>query len=243
MFFSYNFITRIGIVFLSLFFFGCSNFRHKLDPDINYQKDLKFEIKYWEDEKWTYWYQYTGMAVIRESPKYKIKVYGKGKVDMIALTSCHRQVKTANPDTGWFSKGHEFEFTPVKDIETNRACPLDAGIYEQKKGRHGWASMAIDSSREKLPARVKCSGNVNNFKGTSVCQAKSGLIQDIQFKRPVSLFTSRDCQISGSGDGMNWEYLMPRGDCVMFFIDNMDERFSHKHVTFGYDTIPIRGIN
>lgn len=178
-----------------------------------------------------------------ESKKYEIKVFPPGKADMITVTSCHREEKTANPKkNGWFQDGYTFQVSLVSGLETKRACPIDIGIYEKKAGRHGWAMLAIETSREKLGALTKCNGRVKRYDGVSVCQAKTGLIQRYEFDREVVSATIQGCEIKSPEDKKNWEFLMPEGSCTVYFIDKLNPEIFHQANLHGYDTIPIRGV-
>ena len=219
----------------------------QLDAGTNYQRDLRFDVQYWRvnKKKWTDKEKFTGVGVIEKSDKYKITVYPVGKADMITLSNCHREHKRANPKTNWRTKGVPFEFTPIVEHESEKTCPIDAGIYEKKKGRHGWASMVIDSERENLAATLKCNGEIiKTTVGTSYCQAKRGLVQSIHFDRDVEVAQYPGCLMKTppKGYGKDWTYVMPSGRCVFFFIDRNDPDNVHKSAHFGYDTIPIRGV-
>lgn len=235
--------------FLILFLSGivltsCSSVMPKMDSDIKYQRDIRFTVQYWENGNWGLIRSFTGVGVVKWSPKYRVEVFAPGKADMMTLTSCHREIKTPNPDSkggGWFSKRrYPFEFRADDMIERGKLCMINIGIYEKKKGRHGWGLIAIEHPDAKMGAFVRCNGTPKEWKGTSFCQAKEGLVQRIEFSRPVSTTMYGDCFIKKPEDGMNWEYLMPRGRCVLsFFDENLNE---HVHYMYGYDTIPIRGV-
>lgn len=229
---------------LCIFLTGCAEalVRPQLDSSVNYQRDIKFKVRTWNGKEWSKSRKFFGVGVVNNALSYKIRVYPPGKADMITVTSCHREEKTANPDSGWFESGYEFTLTPVKGLENGRACSFSIGLYEKKKGRHGWGLLAIDTPREKLPAIAKCNGQVTQFGGVSICQAKEGLMQEYVFDRKVEVAYSSQCAIKKSKDGINWRFLMPKGECVIYFIDRMDPDTFHQAILFGYSTIPIRGV-
>lgn len=231
-------------LFIAMLFLGCSSIltRPVLDPSINYQRDIKFKVQYLIGDKWSKEHTIIGMGVMPESSKYKITVYPPGLADMLTVTSCHREEKTANPDKSWFSSGYTFELDLVGGLESQRTCPIDIGVYEKKAGRHGWASMAILTKRETLPALMKCNGKVKQYGGVSACQAKTGLIQKYEFKIPVAIATIPGCDIGQAKDEMNWEFLMPAGSCTVYFIDKKNPNNFHQANMFGYDVLPIRGV-
>lgn len=225
---------------------ACANIlsRPQLDPAVFYQKDITFHVSFIQpDGKWSPKYQITGAGVMPEAASYKITVFPSGKADMITVSSCHREEKNANPPKdSWYSEGYTFQIDLVTGLESKKSCPIDIGVYERVAGRHGWALLAINSGREKLPAVTKCNGRVKQYTGVSVCQAKKGLIQKYEFKTPVAVASSGGCEITEAKDQMNWEFPIPRGQCTVYFIDKKNPDNFHQANLFGFDTIPIRGI-
>ena len=235
----------IILMILSFMAIGCSTVLPEMDSDINYQRDIEFEVQYYNAKKkrWSEPEKFVGVGVIKQAIKYRVTLYAPGKVDMMVLYSCHRELKTPHPTSsgGWFSsKRYVFEFEADPAIEKGKMCMLNAGVYEKKKGRHGWGLLAIAHQNAHLKATVRCNGKVETKTGTSFCQAKEGLIQMIQFAGPVETTMYGKCIIAIPEDGMNWEYLMPKNKCILTFIDmDLEE---HVHYMYGYDTIPIRGV-
>ena len=131
-------IYLLGVIVYAMALSACSSMPlPELSADINYQRDLKFDIEYWDSKKksWSKKQHFVGVGVLRKTEKYRVTIYAIGKVDMITLSSCHREYKKANPQKSWWTKGTSFEFTPVHHLESDKACHMDAGIYEKKKGR------------------------------------------------------------------------------------------------------------
>jgi hypothetical protein len=242
-------------ILLILCLWGCSTAEITqpiMKEDINYQRDAQMEVLWARDGKWVGPRQVTGMGIIPMSSHYRVKVMPPGKADMITVTSCHREIKTPRPDKqggGWFSKGH-YEFTiPITGtVDQKELCSLDIGIYEREKGRHAWGTLAVeDNEKFKLHATANCNGEVIPYKGVSVCQAKKGLIQEYIFDRPVSYAKVIGCEIQNLASeekyAKTWRFVMPEGQCQMYFIDVNDPiHMVHQAWFFGYDTIPIRGI-
>lgn len=218
--------------------------RPQLDPTVFYQKDILFHVSMLQpDGKWSQKYQIIGAGVMPEAPAYQITVLPPGKADMITVSSCHREEKNANPPKdSWYKEGYTFEVKLVQGLESKKSCPIEIGVYEKVAGRHGWAMMAIATEREKLPALTKCNGRVKQYNGVSVCQGKAGLIQKYEFKTPVVVAHTLECRIKEPADGMNWEFQMPRGPCTIYFIDKKKPDVIHQANMFGFDTIPVRGV-
>lgn len=236
----------VGMGLTTFFISGCSSemlSRPKLDPSINYQRDITFHVSFLKNKTWSPEYLINGMGVMPEADSYKIKVLPPGKADMITVTSCHREEKMANPPKdGTFKNTYTFQIDLVQGLESKRTCPIDVGVYEKEAGRHGWATLAIETQRERLPAMTKCNGRVKQYNGVSVCQAKSGLLQKYEFKTPVAVATIPGCYIPEPKDGMNYEFVMPSGSCTIYFVERKNPDNIHQANLFGFDTIPIRGV-
>lgn len=246
-------LKPLSTLLLGVAFFGCVGYQTSpvMDEAVNYQRDVTLHVAYKSAGKWGPYYLIQGAGVMPKADGYKIKVYPPGKADMITVSSCHREWKTPNPEKqgGWFKAGfYEFEI-PFKDsIDNETLCSFDVGIYEKNKGRHAWGLLAIsDAEKYKLPAKIRCNGQEKQYAGTSVCQAKQGLIQGYDFDRQVSVTKVVGCEIANLKTkepySKNWLFLMPSGECEIFFIDIKNPMgFVHQAFLFGYDTIPIRGI-
>jgi len=233
---------------ICLLLIGCSTPQVFMDPKKNYQRDLIFEIESWDASKnqWAEKQKFIGTALVKQSLKYRVRVYSHGKVDMLTLNSCHREMKTPKPDKkgGWFKKKYyEFEFSLDDILEANRDCVITLGAYEKHKGRHGWATIAIDWNGALLKADLRCNGQQIKAGGSSFCQAKKGLIQMISFQRRMDVTFYGKCVMKAPVDRQHWEYEMPPGLCILHFFDELNTSFEHVHYLYGYDTIPIRGVN
>lgn len=221
------------IIFLFCAAFGCAMAEQKLSTSVNYQKDISLEIN---GEK------FTGVAVPKKASQYEIKIKARGKIDMLTITTCHREEKFEEPSSGWFSSGKSFTYIykPNKDIEDTRGCMLDIGAYEKLGGRHSWGVIDFETLTETLASSLKCNGVETRTRGSSICQAKAGLVQKIEFTEVVK--TSPDseiCSVMTSEDGKSFTYIMPLGECTFFF-GTKDGKF-HRHTTYGYESILIRG--
>lgn len=231
-------------LFFLFFLTACSTTgfsRPILSTDVNYQKDLKMIVT----PAGGLAQEIIGMGVVPKAVSYKIRVEPPGKADMITLLSCHREMKTPNPKRhgGWFAKKYyEFEIIPTEEHEIEKGCSFDAGVYEKDKGRHAWGLIVIESDRAKLEAITKCNGQTTRFKGTSVCQAKAGLIESIHFNQPVIATEVAGCTLKKPKDKKNWVYIMPKDECTVYFVDEKNADNFHKAVLFGYGQIPIRGV-
>jgi len=235
----------VGMGLTTLFTIGCSStlVRPEMDATLNYQRDITFHVAILHEGKWSPDYLIQGMGVMPEADSYRIKVLPPGKADMITVTSCHREEKMANPPKdGAFKNTYTFQIDLVQGLESKRTCPIDIGVYEKVAGRNGWASLAISTEREKTHALTKCNGRVKQYHGVSVCQAKAGLIQKYEFKVPVVATAIPGCEVKQAKDDMNFEFQMPSGSCTVYFVERANPDNFHQANLFGFDTIPIRGV-
>lgn len=224
---------RLLVLFLFTSMTGCALVNQKLNPDIFYQRDIQLEIN---GEK------FEGTAVPKRADKYEIKIKAKGKIDMLTVTSCHREDKFEEPSAGWFSSGKQFvyNYKPIPGLEDGRGCLLDIGAYEKIKGRHAWATIQFQTASEKLPAEILCDGSSIKSSGVSICQAKAGLLQKIVFPRRVKVSPdSKECDVMKTTDELTYTYEMPLGECNYYFVSKDSQ--IHGHTTLGYQSILIRG--
>jgi len=193
-----------------------------------------------------------GSLVAEKADKYEFLVESKGNLDLFVMTSCHKEEtkekawnvqKTVKSGLfGWGSKRidvkNQVTFTYYPNaIEAEGDCPLEFGGFD-KSGRHSWGFVDFQSDRYKLPATIECNGRTKDSKGTSHCQARSGLIQRITFKEDVVLAENNDCKALQMGK-RSIEFNMVSGKCVMVFSDTKAEKF-HRLTLLGYDKIIIR---
>lgn len=214
---------------------GCSLVEQKLDPNIVYRRDIKLNINGQD---------FDGIAVPKKSDSYKIKLKAYGKIDVLTIRSCHREEVFNKPSGGFFSSSKKFEYKyiPVNGIEDKGGCKLDIGAFEEKKGRHGFATIDFETGVENLPAIVKCDGkNYNTDPGSvSICQAREGSLQKIEFDHIVKSSPDPGCDILETQDFMNFSYIVPKDqECTIYFGDKYGN--FHRHTVLGYSGILIRG--
>lgn len=228
---------------------SCTSIRPKLDPQVNYQRDVRMEIQRWDGTKWLDALTITGAGIMPRASHYNIRVLPPGNADMITVTSCHRELKTPNPEgnTRW-NKGYTFMLRLSDTIDQENDCSIDIGVYEKDKGRHAWGLVGFENQdKYSLAALTKCNGRVWQYRGTSACQAKEGLIQQYEFKVPVAVASGEGCEIKNLASQNRfskvWQFIMPSGECKVFFLDpKAPEKSVHQAFLFGYSVIPIRGI-
>jgi len=224
------------ILLLALFISGCASLvNQELNPDVFYKRDIQLEIN---------GVKFLGVAVPKRADKYEIKIKARGKIDMLTVTSCHREFVIEDPTVmPGTSRSFSFTYVPIKGIEDGRGCLLDIGAFEKKRGRHSWATIDFETETENLPAILKCNGEKwdTNPSSVSICQGKTGLIQKIRFDHRVKVSPDTEmCNVMKTEDEMTYTYVMPRGECTYYFGDKYGN--FHRHTTIGYESILIREV-
>jgi hypothetical protein len=205
----------------------------RLSPDVFYKRDMRMKINGKD---------YVGVAVPPRADSYEIEIETVGDINMLTVTSCHREQVFEEPTKGWFKAGNKFKYSyrPVKGVEDGRGCLLDIGSYERNKGRHQWASVDFVTMTETVPATLTCDGEVRQAGPVSICQAKAGLVQRIRFDRPMRVSPDEGCKVMATADEFVYEYEMPRSECTFYFGDK-DGNF-HRLTTLGYESIFVRDV-
>lgn len=221
------------LAFLFLFLVSCADLNQKLDPRVNYPKDLKIKVN---------GHKGVGTLVVPIAPVYNFEVTSLGKLDLFAYSTCHREKYQEKAwDDGWFSSEYETKFEYRPNAVERGHCPLQMGAYEKKKGRHGWGLIDFEDGSSNLPALISCNGDAYNSRGVTLCQSKAGLLQKIEFNEPVLYSPPGGCPISKVTEDKIFEIILPRGECVYMFLEKKkDSNRSHRLTTYGYDEIILR---
>jgi len=191
-----------------------------------------------------------GMIVAPRRKGYDINIEAKNALDLFVFTTCARE-ETSQKHSGrsFFrpdgNSRFKTYFKPAGGVEDVFSCPAHIEA-RSKKGTHSAALIAFETPETNVPVKFICNGKRDYFNGVSACQSRAGLTQLVSFKRPVTIgmqpphLKSR-CDVNDSndgGDGLRWEFKMPRGECVFAFFDA--DGNVHRMVTYGYDSIIIR---
>ena len=188
---------------------------------------------------------FDGVGVIPAANKYTLDVESKVDVDLLTISSCHRNFSAESVinTPGWFQKrrGYSYEYDPAPGIEDVGSCLVRVGSYNKSQGQDGWGVIDFETSDATLPADNQCDGILTHSNGVSICQSLFGLKQVLTFPVPVKLAANAQCQIDSPQDGKTWVYAIPRGECVMAFQELQPPYRLHRHTTIGYTDILIRG--
>lgn len=220
-----------------LLLFGCANIIPvELDPKVFYENDMAITV-----DGFTYY----GVGVTPKSSIYHIKIESKEDVDLLTITSCHRQINVESAiKTGWFhlKRGYEFDYQP-DEIESTGSCLLRFGAYSKASGEHSWSLLDFKSDAETLPAHYSCNGYQYDQVGVGICQSHQGLIQSFKFPVPVKIAVnsiSDKCKIPIPQDGMSWTFPLANRECVYLF-KQINGTGIHRLTTIGYEQVPVRG--
>jgi len=231
-FYIFLYFFLLGLI---LGFTGCvSPIVTEQKANVYYSKSIKFDVESTAGK-----FSFVGSGVIEQSGKLKITVYPSGNADLISVSSCHREMRLEDPDKKFFDKGYSFELDPIDGLESGRSCPIEIGVYDKKKGKNAWGYLAVKNKKYQMAANVKCNGSVKDQVGTSVCQSRSGLIQEYYFKDIVEPVFTPQCKIA-SGPGQRFTFPLPSGPCTVYFIDVLNSQNLHQANLFGYDEVLLK---
>lgn len=219
-------------LFIALFS-GCvtlttPEIKQELNPKTYWKRDLKIKINGTEA---------IGILVVPRSDSYTIDIDPPGAKDLVVMKTCHREQEAEK--LGLWQK---LKFSPMPGIEDNGMCYLEVAVFELKEGRHSWALIDIESEKFRLNHKIKCSGKEINSAGTSICQAKEGLIQEIIFDEPVKFSEKASCPALVSEDKKVFNFRMPNRECAYVVKGSVSGKMA-KITLIGYEKLLIRELN
>ena len=238
----------------------------KLNPSTYYKQDICFTYetgkvktekiknffkrfrrgKYRKTEQVKETATFCGTGVLPYMDEYSLTINSHGKLNYFAITTCHEEDSTENPDKGIFKKNGRIKISYVPTIERGKACPMYISAYNRKQ-KHGWGIAIFEHPRYQLPATLHCNGYVKPYDGVSICQSREGLIQRIEFAEPVKLVRpikgavdrKGDCPVIGEDYQKTYEFKIPNRECYYGFIGK-DSKKIHQLLTIGYEDIIVR---
>lgn len=179
---------------------------------------------------------FDGMGVTEVGDK-DINIVSKAKLDLLMISSCHRNFTKERVDPDWYGgsgKTYTYRYSPT-EIESEGFCPLYIQAFD-KSGVTAWGYLAL-RKEERLPAKTQCNGTNWSFKGISVCASRAGFEQGIAFERPVKYTSNELCTITPKSD-RTFRLRTQKGFCYATFTDGIE---IHRLVLLGYDEALIRG--
>lgn len=239
-------ISLFGAVLVAALFSSCALAPQVLpapagpSPNTEFKYDLHGDIN---------GVPFEGVGAIPLSPdnEYTLNVESDVDVDLITITTCHRDWSDQDQPIkvgGWFKpgRGFTFKFSLTKGIEDYGTCLLRIGAYNKQGNPQAWALIDFITPDSTLPAYQKCNGAEGKTRGVSICQSKAGLDQEISFASPVLTadVTDPKCKPLVPKDGKTWIYVLPVGECVVYFMEKAPPHRFHRHTFVGYKNIQLR---
>lgn len=256
----------IRYILVLLLLAGCISTPQHLNPSVYYRHDLCFEYetnnlikkkiknffkrfkggRYRRSSFVRDKVKFCGIGVLPYMDEYKIKVTGYGKLNYFALTTCHEETTSENPDDGIRKKNGQIKISYTPTIERGKACPLYISAYNRTQ-KHAWGIIVLEDPRYTLGATLYCNGYVQEYKGVSACHSRQQLLQKITFNEPVKLLDpvtgaagrAKPCPSIGKSGKKEYEFLLPGRECFYGFI-GMKTLKVHKLFTSGYEDVIIR---
>lgn len=228
---------------------GCSSLPQKLDPRLQYRNDMPFCVEGYGC--------FEGATVLPRRSVYKFELSPKGDatVDFFVVTTCNRN-KTFEPGDAGFTwdvlglfgkkkSGLKYVYVPLPDREDAGNCDLTFHTYEKVNGRHAWAFIRQEHPKYTLQATIYCDGEKISFGGTSICQAKAGLIQWLEFPERVQIMPGktedgRECPMPKKDETNSYALRLIKGECGYSVYGESGRK--HDLVTIGYEGELIRQI-
>ena len=106
------------------------------NPNLIYEKDLKVAVYHYKVDSWRGPVEFTGIGVVPKARDYSIRVYPKANVDLLSLTSCHREWKSEDPKKvrdGVFKRGYyEFQIQTSEELEAVSSCPISLAAFDKQ---------------------------------------------------------------------------------------------------------------
>lgn len=179
---------------------------------------------------------FDGMAVTKIADEIPLRFYSKARLDLIKITTCHRELTIDRDSPLWQSSRHfAWTYKPT-ELEKTKYCPIFIQALD-RNGLTAWGYIAFRST-EIMPAKMNCNGEAINFAGISVCQTATGLEQLITFARPAKYVAEPLCQIRKKSE--NAYYIRGiEGFCMAVFTDMLHQE-KHRVVLLNYDSPLIR---
>jgi hypothetical protein len=214
------------LLLFSLFFLGCTTVRQQAELSTRYMYDMKIKVNGISG---------TGVVVVPRSGRYDFKIESRGDLNFFAVETCHRYDGREKAwEKGWFKSHKKVEFSVVpKPQESSGLCPYELKAFAVN-GQHSWGLVVPELAAQKLPATAHCNGRSYRGNGVSVCHAKVGLKQAIEFSEDTTVKTT--CE-EPKKRGHSWHYSVPPSECIYIF---RTDKKKHTHVVVPFEQMLLR---
>lgn len=203
---------------------------------------------------------FSGVGVTTLADQSVVSIWSAVKIDRVEISSCSRhdvcQIKggelacdqrtSTNPngrfdvDTSWFGnagKYMQYYFRPDNKERDDSCANLMIAIYD-KNSLAAWGYLVFRTNPAlNFPAKFTCNATDWTFAGVSVCTAKAGTIQEINFAAPVDDYRTEDMCNLKKVSKTEFDFQPAVGWCRSSFMQN--GKF-HDVIINGYDEVLIR---
>ena len=220
---------------------GCATYQ-PMEPGVFYKRDMKFAVDGIGE--------FEGVQVLPKRMSYKFEIEPKNdSPDLLIVRSCHREDSFEKNQSGFSffkkkDKKYLYEYEPVPDVEVGRVCPLrgDSLHMVDNNSVHSWFFVDFESQDDgyTIIGELVCNAERETIQGVAVCQARTGLVQTIQFREKIRWATPKP-------DGCNewvhkgynrYEVVMNKGECLYHAYNINKELF--RITTIGFEGINLR---
>lgn len=190
---------------------------------------------------------FDGVAVIPKAEKYALYIESRTDIDMLRFRSCDLDKSFESViEQGWFKKkrGFTFWFIP-SEKQKQLQCIMRIGAYSKDvSGPIAWAAIDFESDNYKAIGYNSCNNETPPPSGVTFCQIQNGLLHYLAFKNPMQLAPSGipdRCTLPTTTDNKVWEFRTPKGECLFLFREIAPTHLLHRHTSYGYDEVIVRG--
>jgi len=170
-----------------------------------------------------------GMVALDYKDAYHLTFEAKEVPKNIRVSNCHRDLLFENVKTKKFV--YYFEPTHLERGD----CLLHVTFLDANN-KHQYGAVSFRDDGENVPAIVQCNGAVQKTYGASVCQARAGTIQGIDFSVKMRGKTETpDCEQPTRTDKVGNAWQLPVKSEVCLYLFESEDGDLHKLTTFGYD--------
>lgn len=200
---------------------------HTPKPEIFYRRNLKITVNGKE---------FDGVGVVPKSAVYQIEGKSKGNMDLLAITTCHRDVAPA------YDLGHSFKYTyqprrePGDMGPEGSNCAMKIEGLDKKHGKHAWGFIDFEDPFFSLYAKIVFCGEAGQYRGVYAGQCREGLSpQVIEFSEAVEVSPDKGCETLTQMTATRWELKVAKGECVYLFRGKQSGA-EFRMTTMGYES-------
>jgi hypothetical protein len=241
-------IGLISAIIMAFLLSGCASLEGILKPPL--QKSTRTPIYVYKPELKVkvdgVFFEGIGVTIADQYEK-QIEIWSDINIDRVDIETCGRiAVCQRNKpcdsnfelEKGWFgSAGKHMVYSYKPGVtEMGESCPLHVKIFD-KNVLSDWFFLAFRNG-ETLPAHFTCNGQGYKYAGHSVCDTKSGVIQNITFEAvPKKYSVDPQCHMTELDDKKSFEIRPELGLCTGKFY--LDGRW-HGLDVIGWDEVIIK---